>query len=38
MSDEMTKDLPELSKDATKVLEMVEKMTVLELADLVKVM
>jgi large subunit ribosomal protein L7/L12 len=35
---EETKDLPELSKDAEKVLEMVEKMTVLELADLVKVM
>jgi large subunit ribosomal protein L7/L12 len=35
---EETKDLPELSKDAQKVLEMVEKMTVLELADLVKVM
>jgi large subunit ribosomal protein L7/L12 len=35
---EETKDLPELSKEAQKVLEMVEKMTVLELADLVKVM
>lgn len=35
---EETKDLPELTKDAEKVLEMVEKMTVLELADLVKVM
>jgi large subunit ribosomal protein L7/L12 len=35
---EETKDLPKLSKDAEKVLEMVEKMTVLELADLVKVM
>lgn len=35
---EETKNLPELSKEATKVLEMVEKMTVLELADLVKVM
>jgi large subunit ribosomal protein L7/L12 len=35
---EESKDLPELSKDAQKVLEMVEKMTVLELADLVKVM
>jgi large subunit ribosomal protein L7/L12 len=35
---EETKDLPELSKDGQKVLEMVEKMTVLELADLVKVM
>ena len=37
MADTKT-DMPELSKDATKVLEMVEKMTVLELADLVKVM
>jgi large subunit ribosomal protein L7/L12 len=35
---EETKDLPELSKEAQKVLEMVEKMTVLELADLVQVM
>jgi large subunit ribosomal protein L7/L12 len=35
---EETKDLPELSKDGQKVLEMVEEMTVLELADLVKVM
>ena len=35
---EKTKNLPELSKDAQKVLEMVEKMTVLELADLVKTM
>jgi large subunit ribosomal protein L7/L12 len=35
---EEAKDLPELSKDGQKVLEMVEKMTVLELADLVKVM
>lgn len=35
---EETKNLPELTKEATKVLEMVEKMTVLELADLVKVM
>lgn len=32
------KELPELSADGKKVLEMVEKMTVLELADLVKVM
>lgn len=32
------KDLPTLSKELTKVLEAVEKMTVLELADLVKVM
>ena len=32
------KDLPKLSDNATKVLEVVEKMTVLELADLVKVM
>ena len=46
MSDEKTtveaaaeeKDLPKLSKDAEKVMEIVEKMTVLELADLVKVM
>jgi large subunit ribosomal protein L7/L12 len=37
MADEV-KNLPELSKDAQKVIEMVEKMTVLELADLVKVM
>jgi len=35
---EESKDLPELTKDAQKVLEMVEKMTVLELADLVKTM
>lgn len=35
---EEIKELPELSKDSQKVLEMVEKMTVLELADLVKVM
>ncbi len=32
---EEKKTLPELSANATKVLEMVEKMTVLELADLV---
>lgn len=38
MADEKTMDLPELKGDAVKVLEMVEKMTVLELADLVKVM
>jgi len=31
-------DAPELSSDAKKVMEMVEKMTVLELADLVKAM
>ncbi|MGI5897675.1 MAG: 50S ribosomal protein L7/L12 [Candidatus Dojkabacteria bacterium] len=37
MADE-AKTLPELSADGKKVLEMVEKMTVLELADLVKVM
>lgn len=37
MADE-TKTLPELSANGQKVLEMVEKMTVLELADLVKVM
>lgn len=36
--EETSSDMPELSKEATKVLEMVEKMTVLELADLVKVM
>ncbi len=36
MADEKT--LPELSAGAQKVLESVEKMTVLELADLVKVM
>ncbi|WKZ31420.1 MAG: 50S ribosomal protein L7/L12 [Candidatus Dojkabacteria bacterium] len=37
MADEV-KNLPELSENGQKVLEMVEKMTVLELADLVKVM
>jgi large subunit ribosomal protein L7/L12 len=37
MADE-AKTLPELSAGAQKVLESVEKMTVLELADLVKVM
>lgn len=37
MSDEV-KNLPELSENGKKVLEIVEKMTVLELADLVKVM
>ena len=37
MADE-TKKLPELSADGKKVLEIVEKMSVLELADLVKVM
>ena len=37
MADENTK-LPELSENSKKVLEIVEKMTVLELADLVKVM
>jgi len=37
MADEV-KDLPKLSDNAQKVIEMVEKMTVLELADLVKVM
>jgi large subunit ribosomal protein L7/L12 len=37
MSDE-EKKLPELSENGKKVLEIVEKMTVLELADLVKVM
>ena len=35
---EEVKDLPTLSDNAKKVLEIVEKMTVLELADLVKVM
>ena len=35
---EETKTLPELSANGTKVLEIVEKMSVLELADLVKVM
>ena len=38
MADEVKKDLPTLTDNGTKVLEMVEKMTVLELADLVKVM
>jgi len=38
VKDEAKTDLPELKGDAVKVLEMVEKMTVLELADLVKVM
>ena len=37
MADEK-KELPKLSADGKKVLEMVEKMSVLELADLVKVM
>ena len=35
---EEKKDLPELSTEGKKVLEIVEKMTILELADLVKVM
>ena len=35
---EETKDLPTLSANGKKVLEIVEKMTILELADLVKVM
>jgi large subunit ribosomal protein L7/L12 len=35
---EEKKDLPKLSPSATKVMEAVEKMTALELADLVKVM
>lgn len=35
---EETKDLPTLSDNGKKVLEIVEKMTILELADLVKVM
>jgi large subunit ribosomal protein L7/L12 len=38
MAEESKKELPKLSADAQKVIEMVEKMTVLELADLVKVM
>ena len=37
MADEV-KDLPKLTDNAQKVIEMVEKMTILELADLVKVM
>ena len=37
MADEV-KTLPELSENGKKVMEIVEKMTVLELADLVKVM
>lgn len=35
---EETTNLPKLTENAQKVIEMVEKMTVLELADLVKVM
>jgi len=35
---EESKDLPKLSANGKKVMEIVEKMTVLELADLVKVM
>lgn len=38
MADEVNKELPTLTENAQKVIEMVEKMTVLELADLVKVM
>lgn len=38
MAEETKKELPTLSADGKKVIEMVEKMTVLELADLVKVM
>lgn len=38
MADEVNKELPKLTANAQKVVEMVEKMTVLELADLVKVM
>ena len=38
MADEVNKELPTLTANAQKVIEMVEKMTVLELADLVKVM
>jgi large subunit ribosomal protein L7/L12 len=36
MSDEQTKDLPELSKEAQGILDAVEKLSVLELANLVK--
>lgn len=38
MAEEETKNLPELTDNGKKVLEIVEKMSVLELADLVKVM
>lgn len=38
MADEVNKELPTLTENGQKVLDMVEKMTVLELADLVKVM
>jgi large subunit ribosomal protein L7/L12 len=38
MSEEATKDLPELSKEAQTILDAVEKLSVLELANLVKVM
>jgi len=36
MSDDTTKDLPELSKEAQSILDSVKKLTVLELANLVK--
>ena len=36
MSDDATKDLPELSKEAQGILDSVKKLTVLELANLVK--
>ena len=38
VAEEANTDLPTLSKEAQAVLEKIEKMTVLELADLVKVM
>lgn len=38
MSDEATKDDVQLSKDAEKILDMVEKLSVLDLANLVKAM
>lgn len=38
MSDEATKDDIQLSKDAEKILEMVESLSVLDLANLVKAM
>ncbi len=38
MAEDTKKEMPELSKNAEQILELVEKLTVLELADLVKVM
>lgn len=38
MAEDTKKTLPELSENSKKILELVEKLTVLELADLVKVM